>query len=126
PGLDGVRLRGVAVEIPEVPGVRVWFAEVVVGWDRRPISVSGGKVLAVGRAAELAQQLEAWRARHRGEGGHGGGESSLSWGALEVDWRDAAEGTTEHVQASGVRIGREGGRWSVGATTVRAKLGGLR
>jgi hypothetical protein len=125
PSFGGVRLRGVGVEIADVPGVRLWFSELVVGWDRRPVSVSGGKVIAVGPASELVTSLESWRAKHRG-GGAGGTSGPLALEGLEVDWRDAAEVTEQHVHATGVRVAREGGRWSVDAASLKASFGRAR
>jgi hypothetical protein len=110
PTLGGVRLRGVTVVSGEIPGVRVWVDEVLVGWsDRRPREVAGGRIALVGEPDVLLGGVERWRAR-RGPGG-GGASGVGSWptlGGFEVEWRERPTEGAPRLRASGVGLARGG------------------
>ena len=68
PSWNGVRLRGVDVRFADIPGVRVHVDDVVVAWgERRPRQVLGGRIDAVGSAAE-GEMMEAWAEERRAAG----------------------------------------------------------
>jgi hypothetical protein len=123
PGWRGLSLRGVEVTIAEMPGVHVWLDEVVVDWDRKPISTSGGKVVAVGSMTTLISNFEAWKEAHLKGGGGGGSSRKLAIEGFAVEWKSAPSGATQAVTASGVSASKEGPQVRAAAATVFATYG---
>jgi penicillin-binding protein 1A len=125
PGWSGVRLRGVDVTVAEMPGVKIWFDDLVVGWDKRLRSVSGGKVSAVGELPELAASAMAWRRkRFRGGGESSGGARRLGLEGVEVDWSESASDRSRSVHLTGVDVTRGGDTLVVATATGKARWGG--
>ena len=126
PSWTGVRLRGVEVTIESMPGVRIWLDDVVVGWsERRPLSMAGGKILAIGRIDELVAHFERWRAERFKGSGQGGASRPLTVEGFDLDWRDADEHPSSSLHASGLRATREAGAVSFSAEHVSAQTGGI-
>ncbi|MBW2459391.1 MAG: transglycosylase domain-containing protein [Deltaproteobacteria bacterium] len=125
PSLAGVRLRGVEVTFRAIPGVRISLDDLVVGWvDRRPVGMSGGKIVAVGPLGELVEQVETWRSAHFRGGGEGGGGRKLTLDGFELDWRNGAGTPDQAVQATGLRIERGGGAFTLEAGKLTGRAGG--
>jgi hypothetical protein len=126
PTLSGVRLRGVGVEVADLPGVKVRLDDVLVGWTgARDVTLKGGTVRAVGSPAELLGQLERWRDRYlKRRAGGGGGGRSLDLGGLSVDWRDRPEDPTHRLQAKGVAIDRSGRGLRLAAASLEGRVDG--
>lgn len=122
PSLDGVRLRGVEVQLEQVPGITVWFSSIEVGWDKRPGALEGGVVKAVGSVDELVSQVKTWReARQRSEGtGAEGGGRAIALEGIEVQWQERTGDDARSVRATGVAVRKEGTLWSVHAADVHA------
>jgi len=109
PALDGLRLRGVTVELEGVQGIRVWIDEVRVDWStRRPTAVRGVKVTALGAPSEVAQAIEQWRSR-RGEVGEGSirqGSELPTIDGVVVDWRRGPSETDDRVHVGDATLSR--------------------
>jgi hypothetical protein len=129
PSWRGVRLRGVVVRLREVPGVRLWLDDVVVGWGGdHAVETAGGKIEAVGPVGELVQQVERWRAARlsgAGKGGGGGGRR-LAFEGFEIDWRDRVEDPRASLRAAKVRLSRDDGGISFEAEQAKAESGATR
>jgi hypothetical protein len=128
PTWAGVRLRGVSVTFPEIPGVRVWVDDLIVGWrDRRPVSIKGGKIMAVGAMPELMRAAESWY-RQRAPKSEGGSSSGNPIGisGFALDWRSEASDSTERVQIGGLALARAEGRYSVAVEALHAELASLK
>ena len=133
PALEGLRLRGLSLAIHGVPGIRVWFDEVVVGWSsRRPRFVRGGKIIAVGDPAVIAKAVSDWRSRqqHSAAGSAGGSkEDPIEVRDLLVDWRERAEIGEEvpfaRALLSSVSAGAEG-RLVLEVASVQGSFAGFR
>ncbi len=124
PSLEGVRLRGVEVTFPAIPGVRIWFDDLVVGWlDRRPVGMAGVKIVVVGQLGELIEQVERWRSEHFAKPGGGGNGRKLTLGGFELDWRSTAEAPEQAVRATGLQVEREGGNITLEAGQLTGRVG---
>ncbi len=124
PTWEGLELRGVSVALRRVPGVRLWLDRVVVDWRaRRPKSIVGGRVVAVGALAALARDFEAWRAETRGAasgGDQAGARVDVAASGFELDWRAGSDEGTDRVHAEGVAISRHELELVLSASTVAA------
>lgn len=123
PALGGVSLRGVEITVAEMPGVRVWLDEVVVGWDRQPVSTSGGKIVAVGSMATLMSNFEAWKSAHLQPSGGGKSSRKLGIENFAVDWLSAEHGATQSAKATGVSVTKEGPSLRAAAATFSGTYG---
>lgn len=123
PVVSGVSLRGVEITVAEMPGVKVWLDEVVVGWDRQPASTSGGKIVLVGSMATLMSDFEAWKAAHLKSGGSSGGARKLGIEDFAVEWMSAEEGATQRAKATGVSVTKEGPSLRAAAATFAGMYG---
>ncbi len=123
PDWKGVRLRGVEVTVEAMPGVRVRLDEVVVGWDKRPRSTTGGKILAVGTVAALSGQFDTWKSTYL-KGGEGGGTSrKLAIDDFALEWKSAEQGATQTVSATGLSVSKEGAVVRASAATLAGAYG---
>jgi hypothetical protein len=126
PSWDGIRLRGVDASIPEVPGVRVWLDDVVVGWtDRRLVTMKGGRIAAVGELEGLVDDFDRWRASRLSGGGTTSSGRSFELEGFEVHWRAAEAEGSPSAHASEVRLVRGDGRIELGAKELAASAGDL-
>lgn len=123
PGIKGVSLRGVEVTVEDMPGVRVWLDEVVVDWDRKPVSTSGGKIVAVGAMSTLLSNFETWKAAHLKGGGGGGSARKLAIKGFAVEWKSAKSGATQSMTATNVSASKEGPILKAAAATMVARHG---
>jgi hypothetical protein len=123
PSWKGVSLRGVEVTVEDMPGVRVWLDEVVVDWNRRPVSTSGGKIVAVGAMSTLMANFETWKEAHLKGGGGGGTSRKLAIEDFAVEWQSAPTGATQSVHAAGVSASKEGGVIKAAAGQLSATHG---
>ena len=126
PTWSGIRLRGVDVAIDDIPGVEIWLDDVVVGWDKRPKEMAGGKIMAVGELDELVAAAEAWRrTRFSSTGSSGGGEGRrLAIQGFELDWSRGPSDRSRSVHLTELELIREGTTIEVGAQAARARWGG--
>jgi len=127
PTWNGIRLRGVDVTIADIPGVTIWLDDVVVGWDKRPREMDGGKIVAVGELDELVAAAEAWRRSKfsSGAGSSGdGGARRLAIEGFELDWSRAAGDRSRSLHLTDLELVREGTTIAVGAQSAQAKWGG--
>ena len=124
PTFDGVRLRGVSVTIPDVPGVRVSAKEVMVSWgDHRPRSTTGGRIEARGSAEVLYRHVEAWRKKHLSGGSGQGSARRLAIDGFVVSWKES-ETSPRRVAAAGVSLVRQGGSLRISAETLEGGFDG--
>lgn len=125
PTWSGIRLRGVDVTLEEIPGVTIWLDDVVVGWDKRPKEMDGGKITAVGELDELVSAAEAWRrSRFASGGGSGsGGGRRLAIEGFELDWSRGAGDRSRSVHLTDLELVREGETIDVGAASAQARWG---
>ncbi|MEQ9323966.1 MAG: biosynthetic peptidoglycan transglycosylase, partial [Polyangiaceae bacterium] len=126
PTWTGIRLRGVDVTIEEIPGVTIWLDDVVVGWDKRPKAMDGGKIMAVGELDDLVTAAEAWRrARFSSGGGSGDGKARrLAIEGFELDWSRGAGDRSRSVHLTELELVRDGKTIDVGARSAQARWGG--
>lgn len=125
PTWNGIRLRGVDVTIADIPGVKIWLDDVVVGWDKRPKEMDGGKIMAVGELDELVSAAEAWRrSRFKSRGGSpGGGSARLALEGFELDYSRASGDRSRSVHLTELELVREGTTIAVGAQSAQARWG---
>jgi hypothetical protein len=128
PSWRGVRLRGVGITIVAVPGVRVWLDDVVVGWSgARSLTMSGGRIVAVGALERLVHDAEAWRNKYRSGGsgsGSGGGGRGLSLQGFELDWRSSKSDPARELRARDLELERSAGSLTLSSSSLTAKAGG--
>ena len=121
PTWAGVRLRGVRVEIDDVPGLTVEVGEMVVGWtSQRPQTIRGVRVRAVGAVGELWREVESWRGKYLASSGAEG--SHLELPPVDIDWQDAVDDPEAEVHASGVSLERPAGLLRVAVSKLAGRL----
>ncbi|HEX4337115.1 MAG TPA: transglycosylase domain-containing protein [Polyangiaceae bacterium] len=132
-GLGVVRLSGVSISCPELPGVTAELAhvEVVPGLTGAPrsVRVHGGSVTLHGSAERLESELDAYRAAHtRSKDGADGGRASslpLSVDGIDVTWdTETKTGDVEHVWGARYERGEDGSE-HVGADLARVGTGSV-
>ncbi len=128
PALDGLRLRGVSLELEGVPGVRVWVDEVRVDWGtRRPVAVHGVTITALGDASALRERLERWRSARSAVGepvdGHSGPWPRVD--GVVLDWRRGTSEEDERVHVSNATLLRGESKLEVTAELASARIRGV-
>ena len=91
----------------------------------RGVGVDGAEVSLTGSASEIREAIEAWRSRHRGAAGDGGGESARS--SLKIDAHDIDvvwQTSDSHTTPSGSAPSSEGGAAATGDDTVAKDTAG--
>ena len=126
PSWSGVRLRGVEVQLADVPSAHIHLDELEVELaGARRVAIHGGLISAVGPRDAVLREAEAWRARRASAGADSGGGTATETEVtnLDVTWRDAAEAPTEAVTARNVRVSREGAKLKIGADEATIAAG---
>jgi hypothetical protein len=127
PTWSGVALRGVDVELADVPSAKIRFEEVDVALRSggKGVVLRGGNVRAVGPREQVLREVEAWRAkvgtREGASGGSGGG--SREFVGLDVSWQNDAKAPTEAVSTKDLQVTRVGDGVRVSASKATLASG---
>ena len=128
PGSGRVWLRGVEVELPEVPAVKVELQAVEVQvsalMKARSVRVHGGKVHVTGSPEEVRRQLADYRASRAKGGSAGGTRRDVAIEGIDVVWNGLSPGA-EPQHAWGVRYTRTDEGEDIAADLVRVAHEGL-
>ena len=131
PGFFSVRLLDVDAAPEGVGGVELHLDEVQVelsaGLSPQRVRAVGGRARIAGAPDVLAEDLRAWRERHRGSAAPGGGaRTALEAESISVEW-SKLDGVTEEAKASisGANLRRDGDGLQLGLAGLDASVAGL-